>query len=526
MIKLGGATFEYVNIRKYRKMLWVILVLSPFWAGLIIGMVSETSIFHMDAWNTTWNDEVGYYRAVVTMRTIGLPKGLSGYNELASKYPSFGAYNYFTYIPYVAMSFLTGTSSHNFIVYANVFMMAIAWLFLVVLLKPSIRQTIWLILFECLDLILVRYIWSGMSEVNSIFMTVIICTCFLYMHKEHHLSPKVKRILIFQISCILFYGIIRPFLLSYILLPVYCIIAMGKSKRKRAVALLMIGMALVISVLLYFFMQENCCAKYFFDNESVVFFHILRNGDIVSFITFIADTNYEAFVSILEQVMRLEWGGFVTTSAASSIAVMFIASMLHKKVGYPKIKVICVFMVTVALMYEANVLLYSAKQLHRMMLAPATAGAILCCMIFEDKVCCVRQLLVSTALFMGILFMGKGEDFSIPQENHDITYQSGESMKKELAMLMPDKNSKNKWDLSFANLPQSGNLQLFFSLPAYLSGSTCTGDYLHMAIDRNELKSKYILVQEHNDDLIKKCTAKYHFVWKGCGFLIYSQKRE
>lgn len=66
MIKLGGATFEYVNIRKSRKMLWVILVLSPFLAGLIIGMVSETSIFHMDAWNTTWNDEVGYYRAVVT----------------------------------------------------------------------------------------------------------------------------------------------------------------------------------------------------------------------------------------------------------------------------------------------------------------------------------------------------------------------------------------------------------------------------------------------------------------------------
>lgn len=45
-------------------LLRAIVIFSPIIAGFIIASISGTSICNLDAWNTTWNDEIGYYRTV------------------------------------------------------------------------------------------------------------------------------------------------------------------------------------------------------------------------------------------------------------------------------------------------------------------------------------------------------------------------------------------------------------------------------------------------------------------------------
>ena len=37
--------------------LWLLIILAPVIAGWLIGLISGTNPLHLDAWNTTWNDE-------------------------------------------------------------------------------------------------------------------------------------------------------------------------------------------------------------------------------------------------------------------------------------------------------------------------------------------------------------------------------------------------------------------------------------------------------------------------------------
>ena len=513
--------------RYFKRLLWGILILSPLLSGLVIGMVSHTSIFHLDAWNTTWNDEAGYYNAVRIMRTIGLPKGLGGYNEVVSKYPAFGAYNYFTYIPYALMSFFTGISSHNYIIYCNVLMVSAAYIFLIVLLRPTVRQTVWMILFECTELIHARYIWSGMSEAGSIAVTLAVWACFLWLlRQEDRQSGNINFILILQTVLILFYGVIRPFLLVYILLPVYYIVKSVRGRREKAVKLGIIGGALFGSVFLYFFMQEYCCAKYFSSSPEDSFFSYLRSGQMLSLIKFIIKVNASAAQSVFVQMSKFGCIGIVTMGMFLSAVIICVICLLHRNRRDKHYKVQrvsgCLYICIALLVYEANIILYSAEQLHRMLLAPMAAGAVLCCFMFGDAAPCVRQLFTISVMAASILLSG-GSSYALPQDNVGLTYQEGESLRGELMHVMPDDDSKNRWDLGIAFLPVYSDMQIMFCFPAYISGSTCNENYMYSAIDSDTLKSRYILVQERNSDLRARCDAAYHLIWKGYGYLIYSQ---
>ena len=88
-------------------LLWILIVLAPLIAGWLIGLISGTSPLKLDAWNTTWSDENGYYRVIRTMRYYGVPQGMTGFNEITSGNVPFGPYNLFSYIPYYLLSFAT-----------------------------------------------------------------------------------------------------------------------------------------------------------------------------------------------------------------------------------------------------------------------------------------------------------------------------------------------------------------------------------------------------------------------------------
>ena len=79
-------------------LLWILVIASPLIAGWILGLVSGTNPLRLDAWNTGWNDENGYFRVIRTLRFYGMPRGLTGFNEITSGKIPYGPYNIFTYI--------------------------------------------------------------------------------------------------------------------------------------------------------------------------------------------------------------------------------------------------------------------------------------------------------------------------------------------------------------------------------------------------------------------------------------------
>ena len=77
-------------------LLWILVIASPLIAGWILGLVSGTNPLRLDAWNTGWNDENGYFRVIRTLRFYGMPRGLTGFNEITSGKIPYGPYNIFT----------------------------------------------------------------------------------------------------------------------------------------------------------------------------------------------------------------------------------------------------------------------------------------------------------------------------------------------------------------------------------------------------------------------------------------------
>ncbi len=508
---------------------WVILVSAPVIAGLIIGLVSGTSIFHMDAWNTSLNDEVGYYRSVRTMRLIGTPVGANGYNEVLSKYPAFGAYNYLTYAPYALLSFFTGITSHNFMVYCNVLMMMTAYLFLVILLKPSARQTFWLILFECTELIHDRYVWSGMSETNAIFMTIVVLSCSIWLlERKEAACWKENAVFILETVCILYYGMIRPFLLAYMLFPVYYVLSRKKDLRKKAGMLLGIVFSSLGAVWLYFYMADNYCAKFFSVTGSMdLLISYLKNGSVGDCVKLVLQINKTAAETIIDSICNGTWIGILSIELVLIAVIMIIGSILHKPDSKSRDRkwTAVLFAVVSAAIYEANIILYSVNQLHRMLLASVVGGSVLCCMLFGNAECMVRQIVVIVFTAVSILSPKGRLFYALPQAADSSARLFDEkAICEKLEQIMPYDPSGDVWDMTVAAVPQEKDLFLWYCMPVYMAGNTCMEGYLKNAIDLGELKSRYVLVPEWREELRQKCGINYDLIWSGYGYEVYQQR--
>ena len=107
------------RIRPAAVLFWILIILAPFISAALLQLLTGTSALRLDAWNTSWNDEVGYYRVIRLLRYEFSPRGMYGFNEDAPANLAYGPYNIFTYLPYFALSFFTGVEDHNFIYYSN-----------------------------------------------------------------------------------------------------------------------------------------------------------------------------------------------------------------------------------------------------------------------------------------------------------------------------------------------------------------------------------------------------------------------
>ena len=126
---------------------WLLIILTPFICAGLIWLITGTDPLKLDAWNTSWNDEVGYFRVIRLLRHEFYPQGMYGFNEDAPSHLAYGPYNIFTYLPYFVLSFATGIDSHNFIYYSNVILAVLACAVYAVLVRPRFKEGVYTVLF-------------------------------------------------------------------------------------------------------------------------------------------------------------------------------------------------------------------------------------------------------------------------------------------------------------------------------------------------------------------------------------------
>lgn len=528
-------TITETQTKKSRSvLLWILIVLAPLIAGWLIGLISGTSPLKLDAWNTTWSDENGYYRVIRTMRYYGVPQGMTGFNEITSGNVPFGPYNLFTYIPYYLLSFATGCTSHNYIYICNIIMAVLANVFFVVLVRPGRRQSFLTALFFLTQLIAARYTWSGMAEASYHFYIVVFMGLVIWYLRNPDASGLKKTLALIAMVALTFaFGVMRPYFAAMFLIPLYLLVfrnnRIGEVSRFISSLLILAAMFGTV-ILMYYFM--GFVAEYFEAAPAMKLAQIIRGGQIRDIVMGLVQANKDGVHAALDLVKENRWAGGITFLFYFEWIMLF-AEYLYSLVSKKKdgsAAVLFLLLLSGAMIYEATILLYKAYQLHRMLLAITIAYSLFL-IEFGNILSWVNAAAVIACVAFYIIM--KPAAFALPQVNEasisaeQLAQYKGE-MKKQMPMYKVPENGiferpdslEPYWQNTIAKITEDEQIQLYFVLPDYLSLNFCSEKYMKQCIKNDGFSSRYIMVKT-DSELDEMCERQYKLLWEGVNHSIY-----
>ncbi len=241
------------NQNLIKRIFWGLLIASPFVSVYLLCAFQGGNLFDIYLPNSLWNDEVFYYKQIEAMVHYGIPQGYFGYDESRAAYLTFGAWSPFMHVPYAVYGWVFGWNLLSPIL-VNILFMTIAFCVLVIVLKPDIIASLFLILFNLFFTPGSRHIASGMAEAFAFAVSIALVTMLIKILDSE--KSRVYDIIFFLISA---YGILlRPyfaiFLVVYIILMIF---------RKKYVKSIVAAATTAVSVILYFWVENNLSAPYF-----------------------------------------------------------------------------------------------------------------------------------------------------------------------------------------------------------------------------------------------------------------------
>ena len=520
-------------------LLWLLILLAPIIAGWLIGLLSGTSPMKLDAWNTTWNDEVGYYRVVRILRYYGVPRGMTGFNEITSGNVPYGPYNVFTYIPYYLISLVTGCDSHNYIYFCNIIMAVLANIVFVALVRPGRMQSLLTALFFLTQLIAARYTWSGMAEASYHFYIVVFMGLVIWYLKSPDASRLSKDLALLAMVLLTFaFGVMRPYFAVMFLIPLYLVVfrnnKIGEFSRFISTLLILAAMFGTV-VLMYYFM--GFIAEYFEVAPALKLAQIIRSGQAGQIFQSLLQVNKESVRSAIDMIKEYRWAGGIAFLFYFEWAILFVeyiaALVKRKKDG--SAAVMFLLLVSGIMIYDATILLYKSYQLHRMLLAITIAYSLFL-IAFGTILPWVNAAAVIACVCFYIVM--KPAAFALPQINADsITDEQLQEYKETLIKNLPMQqvpaigmfdapdSLDPYWENTVAKITEDNNVQLSFVLPDYLSLNFCSEKYMSQCIKNDGFSSRYILVKT-DSDLNEMCRTRYKNIWEGIGHSIYDRTKK
>lgn len=165
--------------------------------------------------SSEWNDELFYYKQVEGILSHGYPQGYFGFNESHAQKLSFAAWSPVLVWPWLLHGLLF---CWNLMapVYSNIFLLTLALLLFVLLVKPSWKQLGLMALLICCFWPYTRYMLCGMPEIIC-FAMLIVYWGLLVNTMEKETGGKVA--LLFLLGGVM--TLMRPYLILFMLAPAY-----------------------------------------------------------------------------------------------------------------------------------------------------------------------------------------------------------------------------------------------------------------------------------------------------------------
>ncbi len=177
---------EIISSKTTRLFTYFLLISTPWILLLIVTKFVSHNSFSM--LTPCSNDEISYWHEILSFYSKGFNFGYYTINEMPPKLLSFGTHGFGTISVYAGFAKVFGWSL-NSIVIANNFFLSLAFLLLVIVIKPSTAKSI-LILFLYLSYTpLILYCSTSMSELLN-YAIIIVYFTLLYIYEKAKTNKK------------------------------------------------------------------------------------------------------------------------------------------------------------------------------------------------------------------------------------------------------------------------------------------------------------------------------------------------
>lgn len=442
-----------------------------------------------------WNDELFYYKQVEGMINYGIPQGFFGFNESRALHFSFAAWSPVLFFPYIFLGKIFGWNLLSPIFY-NIFFLMLAVFGFVLTARPSRRQLFVLtVLFACFTPY-TRYMLSGMPECA--------CFCLLILYyglaSGYLLREKKRNYLAGMILLSVIMTWMRPYLILFLLLPLFLLIRDSKKK----------GISALASVSLFFFaaagyglLKYYFSAPYFTPLFKVDWLKKFTEEGLIAGCRNVLATLYYAGRAFFARVLE----AFRSGMAEGAIFAAFIA-MLLLFAGYSiaclmrKKKEEFLLYAHAALsflgMFVALLLMYKMKEGSKHLLTFLAAGVFLIALM---KTAYYKKAAFTAALFV-YLFLYKARDpydYQIPFRTPEAVerQQYWENVCSEKVSLVKEQTPSYEnvviWVFSDEKDAEQvlSRWQILYELPEGFGISCCYADYVKENLP--QLKSRYLM---------------------------------
>ena len=208
--------------------------------------------------SSEWNDELFYFKQVESILDFGYPQGYFGFNESHALKLSFAAWSPVLVFPWLIWGLVFGWNLMSPVI-CNIFLMMLCCFLFVWLVRPSWKQLGILTFLFCLYTPFVRYMLSSMPEVICFAMLIIFYALAVnYQRRE----KTYKLVLLFVLSGVM--TLMRPYLLLFLLLPVFFWIRAGRNFKSVAGSLAVFGTVLGLYGVIKHYLGAEYFAPLFF----------------------------------------------------------------------------------------------------------------------------------------------------------------------------------------------------------------------------------------------------------------------
>lgn len=192
-----------------------VFALFPLICAMIWSLWNGKTIAQVYLPASYWNDEVMYYKQVEAVVKHGWPIGYFGYNEAHAESLYFAAWNPVMLLPWCLWGFLFGWNL-TAPVYANIFYTMLCMGGFYLLARPGKRQSAWILGMLAIFTPYTRYLLSSTPESLFMALTILYAGCAVAWLRKQSLGNLAAMFII-----TLFFSLTRPYLILFMLLPVF-----------------------------------------------------------------------------------------------------------------------------------------------------------------------------------------------------------------------------------------------------------------------------------------------------------------